>query len=186
MNTLIYIYIMALLIILFAICMIGVSIEINISKSNPRLLGYRSKGSEVMKIQHMLNFINTTECKFDHHIREDGLFYEETLREVKFFQIDHNLKPDGFVGKETKGRIEYLYYTYKADNRFRDYYRGLDADEYEKNIVNRASYQLAKDADDPLCEKIDKYKTLRNKYHKHYFDSFHYDAIIDERIKNNE
>lgn len=153
MNNLIYIYIMTLLIILFAICMIGVSIEINISKSKPRLLGYRSKGSEVMKIQHMLNFINTTECKFDHHIREDGLFYEETLREVKFFQIDHNLKPDGFVGKETKGRIEYLYYTYKADNRFRYYYRGLDADEYDKNLVNFASYQLAKDADDPLCEK---------------------------------
>ena len=142
MNTLIYIYIMTLLIILFAICMIGVSIEIIFLKVN-RLLGYLSKGSEVMKIQHMLNFINTTECKFDHHIREDGLFYEETLREVKYFQIDHNLKPDGFVGKETKGRIEYLYYTYKGDNRFRDYYRGLDK-EYDKNLVN--SYNLKKES----------------------------------------
>ena len=60
MNTLIYIYIITLLIILFAICMIGVSIEINISKSKPRLLGYGSKGLDVMKIQRMLNFINTT------------------------------------------------------------------------------------------------------------------------------
>ena len=136
MNTLIYIYIMALLIILFAICMIGVSIEINISKSKPRLLGYRSKGSEVMKIQHMLNFINLTEGYSYRHIREDGIFYEETLKEVKFFQNTHNLKPDGFVGNETKDRIEYLYYTYKVDNRFRDYYRGLDAKEYDKNLVN--------------------------------------------------
>lgn len=134
MNTLIYIYIMTLLIILFAICMIGVSIEINISKSKPRLLGYRSKGSEVMKIQHMLNFINTTECKFDHHIREDELFYEETLREVKYFQIDHNLKPDGLVGVETKSKIMYLYNIYKNDIRYRDYYRGLDAKEYDKNL----------------------------------------------------
>ena len=144
MNTLIYIYIMTLLIILFAICMIGVSIEINISKSKPRLLGYRSKGSEVMKIQHMLNFINLTEGYSYRHIREDGIFYEETLKEVKFFQNTHNLKPDGFVGKETKGRIEYLYYTYKADNRFRYYYRGLDAKEYDKNLVN--SHNLKKES----------------------------------------
>ena len=144
MNTLIYIYIITLLIILFAICMIGVSIEINISKSKPRLLGYRSKGSEVMKIQHMLNFINLTAGYSYRHIREDGIFYEETLKEVKFFQNTHNLKPDGFVGKETKGRIEYLYYTYKGDNRFRDYYRGLDAKEYDKNLVN--SHNLKKES----------------------------------------
>ena len=144
MNNLIYIYIMTLLIILFAICMIGVSIEINISKSKPRLLGYRSKGSEVMKIQHMLNFINLTEGYSYRHIREDGIFYEETLKEVKFFQNTHNLKPDGFVGKETKDRIEYLYYTYKGDNRFRDYYRGLDAKEYDKNLVN--SHNLKKES----------------------------------------
>ena len=132
-----------LLILLFALIMTVIEInKINyISKSN--LLGYGSKGSEVMKIQHMLNFINIAECKFDHLIREDGIFYEETLREVKYFQIDHNLKPDGFVGKETKGRIEYLYYTYKGDNRFRDYYRGLDK-EYDKNLVN--SYNLKKES----------------------------------------
>ena len=135
---------MTLLIILFAICMIGVSIEINISKSKPRLLGYRSKGSEVMKIQHMLNFINLTEGYSYRHIREDGIFYEETLKEVKFFQNTHNLKPDGFVGKETKDRIEYLYYTYKGDNRFRDYYRGLDAKEYDKNLAN--SHNLKKES----------------------------------------
>lgn len=135
MNTLIYIYIMTLLIILFAICMIGVAIEINISKSKPRLLGYRSKGSEVMKIQHMLNFINTTECKFDHHIREDGLFYEETLREIKFFQLTHDLNPDGFVGNKTKIKIMCLYNVYKNDISYRDYYRGLNSDEYEKNLV---------------------------------------------------
>ena len=135
MNTLIYIYIMTLLIILFAICMIGVAIEINISKSKPRLLGYRSKGSEVMKIQHMLNFINTTECKFDHHIREDGLFYEETLREVKFFQLTHDLNPDGFVGNKTKIKIMSLYNVYKNDISYRDYYRGLNGNEYEKNLV---------------------------------------------------
>lgn len=144
MNTLIYIYIITLLIILFAICMIVVSIEINISKSKPRLLGYRSKGSEVMKIQHMLNFINLTEGYSYRHIREDGIFYEETLKEVKFFQNTHNLKPDGFVGKETKDRIEYLYYTYKGDNRFIDYYRGLDAKEYDKNLVN--SHNLKKES----------------------------------------
>ena len=156
MNTMLYIYIITSSILLFAFCIIGIVVEINISKAKtkPDLLRYGSKGLEVMKIQHMLNFINTTECKFDHHIREDGLFYEETLREVKFFQLTHDLKPDGFVGKETKGRIEYLYYTYKADNRFRDYYRGLDADEYEKNLVKLASYQLAKDANDPLCKKL--------------------------------
>ena len=150
MNTILYIYIITSSILLFAFCIIGIVVKINISKAKPKLLRYGSKGLEVMKIQRMLNFINSTECKFDHHIREDGLFYEETLREVKFFQIDHNLKPDGFVGKETKDRIEYLYYTYKADNRFRDYYRGLDADEYEKNLVNLASYKLTKDADNPL------------------------------------
>lgn len=132
MNTLIYIYIMTLLIILFAMCMTGVAI--NISKGKPKLLGYRSKGSEVMKIQHMLNFINLTEGYSYRHIREDGIFYEETLKEVKFFQNTHNLKPDGFVGKETKDRIEYLYYTYKGDNRFRDYYRGMDAKEYDNNL----------------------------------------------------
>ena len=135
MDTLIYIYIMALLIILFAICMIGVSIEINISKSKPRLLGYRSKGSEVMKIQHMLNFINTTECKFDHHIREDGLFYDETLREIKFFQLTHDLNPDGFVGNKTKIKIMCLYNVYKNDISYRDYYRGLNGNEYEKNLI---------------------------------------------------
>ena len=135
MNTLIYIYIMTLLIILFAICMIGVSIEINISKSKPRLLGYRSKGSEVMKIQHMLNFINSTECKFDHHIREDGLFYDETLREVKFFQLTHDLNPDGFVGNKTKIKIRCLYNVYKNDISYRDYYRGLNGNEYEKNLI---------------------------------------------------
>ena len=146
MNTILYIYIISSSILLFLFCIIVISVEINISKAKakPKLLRYGSKGLEVMKIQRMLNFINTTECKFDHHIREDGLFYEETLREVKFFQIDHNLKPDGFVGEETKGRIEYLYYTYKADNRFRDYYRGLDAKEYDKNLVN--SHNLKKES----------------------------------------
>ena len=173
MNTILYIYIISSSILLFLFCIIVISVEINISKAKakPKLLRYGSKGLEVMKIQCMLNFINTTECKFDHHIREDGLFYDETLREIKFFQLTHDLNPDGFVDNKTKIKIMCLYNVYKNDISYRDYYRGLNADEYEKNIVNRASYQLAKDADDPLCEKIDKYKTLRKKYHKHYFDS---------------
>jgi hypothetical protein len=119
-------------------------VAINISKSKPKLLGYRSKGSEVMKIQHMLNFINTTECKFDHHIREDGLFYEETLREVKFFQLTHDLKPDGFVGNMTKIKIMSLYNVYKNDISYRDYYRGLDGNKYENNLVN--SHNLKKES----------------------------------------
>ena len=132
-----YIYIITSSILLFSFCIIGIVVEINISKAKtkPDLLRYGSKGLEVMKIQHMLNFINTTECKFNHHIREDGIFYEETLREVKFFQIDHNLKPYGLVGVETKSKIMYLYNIYKNDIRYMDYYRGLNGNEYEKNLV---------------------------------------------------
>ena len=137
MNTILYIYIISSSILLFLFCIIVISVEINISKAKakPKLLRYGSKGLEVMKIQRMLNFINTTECKFDHHIREDGLFYEETLREVKFFQLTHDLNPDGFVGNKTKIKIMSLYNVYKNDISYRDYYRGLNGNEYENNLV---------------------------------------------------
>ena len=113
-----------LLILLFALIMAAIEIN-NSNSSKSKLLGYGSKGSEVMKIQHMLNFINIAECKFDHQIREDGIFYEETLREIKFFQISHQLTPDGLVGPETKSQIEMLYFTYKNDNRYGKYWGGL-------------------------------------------------------------
>ena len=113
--------ILALLIVLIAVT-IGGDIDYRLTKHD--LIRYRSRGKEVMKIQHMLNFINMVECKYTHHIREDGLFYEETLYEVKYFQASHQLTPDGLVGLETKCKIEMLYFTYKNDNRYGDYYRG--------------------------------------------------------------
>ena len=137
MNTILYIYIISSSILLFAFCIIIIAVEINISKSKakPKLLRYGSKGLEVMKIQRMLNFINSTECKFDHHIREDGLFYDETLREIKFFQLTHDLNTDGFVDNKTKIKIMSLYNVYKNDISYMDYYRGLNGNEYEKNLV---------------------------------------------------
>ena len=60
MNTILYIYIISSSILLFLFCIIVISVEINISKSKAKLLRYGSKGLDVMKIQRMLNFINTT------------------------------------------------------------------------------------------------------------------------------
>lgn len=114
--------ILVLLIVLIAVTEGKGDNECRLKHNN--IIGYRSRGKEVMKIQHMLNFINMVQCRYSHHIREDGLFYEETLREIKYFQASHQLIVDGFVGPETGCLIEMLYFTYKNDNKYRDYYRG--------------------------------------------------------------
>jgi len=67
------------------------------------LLQKGSKGTEVVRIQKMLNQVLSAKLKVD------GIFGEATEQAVKNFQRQKGLKVDGIVGHQTSGVLEQEY-----------------------------------------------------------------------------